>query len=135
MALGGGVAVLGLDARGAPSGVGRVGVAVGETPDTVRAQVRSCVDGGEPVTATGRAGVLSRSGRAASENPATGEGVQVDGVVHVRHGARTAPARSADLGRFVTREGQQGAAREWLANVALVTQAPLGSQCVVHPAR
>ena len=129
---GGGVVVLGLDARGAPSGWDASAL-LSVDPDTVRAQVRSCVDGEEPVTVepvrAERSGVTVV---VLPVDPATGAPLLVDGVVHVRHGARTAPARSADLGRFVTREVRR-VRREWLANVALVTQAPPGSQIVVHP--
>jgi len=56
----------------------------------------------------------------------------LDGRVLVRHGARTEPARAADLERFVAREVRR-ARREWLGEMAKVTRAPAGSQVVVVP--
>ena len=129
---GGGVVVVGVDARGAPSGWDASPL-LSMDPAAVRDAVHRCVDGESPVTVEPvRA---ERSGATLVVLPvdaATGAPLLVEGTVHVRHGARTAAAGSADLGRFVTREVRR-VRREWLANVALVTQAPPGSQIVVHP--
>jgi hypothetical protein len=129
---GGGVVVVGLDARGAPSGWD-ASFLLSMEPGSVQDEIDRCTDSEEPVTVEPVA--ATRSGATVvvlPVDPATGAPVLVDGAVPVRHGARTEPARSADLRRFVTREVRR-ARREWLANVVLVTHAPPGSQIVVHP--
>ena len=54
------------------------------------------------------------------------------GTFYVRHGAKSEPARSADLGRLVDRNIQR-ARREWLSSVKKVSMAPKGSTFAVVP--
>ncbi len=54
------------------------------------------------------------------------------GTLYVRRGAKSEPARSADIARLVERNVQQ-ARREWLADVKKVSMAPRGSTVSVLP--
>ena len=54
------------------------------------------------------------------------------GTLYVRHGAKSEPARSADIARLVNRNVQR-ARREWLSGVKKVSMAPTGSTISVFP--
>ena len=54
------------------------------------------------------------------------------GTLYVRHGAKSEPARSADIARLVERNVQR-ARREWLSGVKKVSMAPRGSTVSVLP--
>jgi hypothetical protein len=129
---GGGVVVVGVDARGEPSGWD-ASFLLSLDQRALDDELRRCTDPADALAATPVE--ATRSGATVVVLPvdeAAGAPLLVDGTVYVRHGARTEPARAADLRRFVTREVRR-VRREWLANVALVTHAPPGSQVVVHP--
>jgi hypothetical protein len=54
------------------------------------------------------------------------------GTLYVRHGAKSEPARSADIARLMNRNIQR-ARREWLSGVKKVSMAPTGSTVSVLP--
>ncbi len=54
------------------------------------------------------------------------------GTLYVRHGAKSEPARSADVARLIGRSVQR-ARKEWLSGVKKVTNAPTGSTISVLP--
>ncbi|HEY4272034.1 MAG TPA: RNA-binding domain-containing protein [Candidatus Udaeobacter sp.] len=54
------------------------------------------------------------------------------GTLYVRHGAKSEPARSADIARLLERSVQR-ARREWLSGVRKVSTAPRGSTVSVLP--
>ncbi|MEY2539932.1 MAG: hypothetical protein QOG67_3672 [Verrucomicrobiota bacterium] len=54
------------------------------------------------------------------------------GTLYVRHGAKSEPARSADVARLIARSVER-ARKEWLSSVKKVTTAPPGSTISVLP--
>jgi hypothetical protein len=54
------------------------------------------------------------------------------GTLYVRHGAKSEPARSADIARLVQRSVLR-ARKEWMSGVKKVTAAPRGSTISVLP--
>jgi hypothetical protein len=54
------------------------------------------------------------------------------GTLYVRHGAKSEPARSADIARIIARSVER-TRKEWLSGVRKVTNAPAGSSISVLP--
>jgi hypothetical protein len=54
------------------------------------------------------------------------------GTLYVRHGAKSEPARSADIARIIARSVER-TRKEWLSGVRKVTNAPAGSSISVIP--
>jgi len=84
------------------------------------------------VSASPRPIVFERPGTYATQDgkQKTAFGV---GTIYVRHGAKSEPATSEDIARFVERAVQQ-VRREWLSGVRRVMTAPSGSTVSILPA-
>lgn len=146
---GGGVVLIGADNRGAPSGADLTAV-LELDPATFVDKFQRYTDSGfvdfdlQDVRKDGRTLVAIKVGPSfppiVFTKPgtySTGDRRQksafAQGTVYFRHGAKSEPAKTEDLGIALERELEK-VRKGWLADVAKVVKAPAGSEIAVLPA-
>lgn len=144
---GGGAVIVGVDNSGSPlagAAAGLLGVDPADVGNKIRSYTGSDFDDFEIIAASKAAGqvavlnvggvspplVPTRPGTYEKE-PAKQVTAFSVGVVYVRHGAKSEPATSADLGRMIEREIRERR-QTWLKGIRKVTAAPADAVVTVE---